>query len=283
MVVPSINMQKPSPILVAGLFPEVLTALLNLLGSLSAAEWEHPTVCTGWTVKDIALHLLGDDVNILSTQRDAFVEAHASPVHGDELVDWLNQRNDTWVQVTRRISPRLLCDLLRFTGDRVNVYFSTLDPNALGGPISWAGPDPAPVWLDLAREFTERWHHQQHIRDAVGKPGLTGPRYLAPVLATFVHALPQAYRQVDAGEGASVTLTIVGDAGGSWSVIREGGKWRLYAGKPSQSRAEVILAENAAWRLFTKGIAKETARGQAIFHGDKVLGEQTLEAVSIIA
>jgi hypothetical protein len=54
-------------------------------------------------------------------------------------------------------------------------------------------------------------------------------------------------------------------------------------GKPPQPQAEVVLPEDIAWRLFTKGIAKETARGQAIFHGDKVLGEQMLEAVSIIA
>ena len=36
--------------------------------------------------------------------------------------------------------------------------------------VNWAGPEPAPIWLDPAREYTERWVHQQHIRDAVRNP-----------------------------------------------------------------------------------------------------------------
>lgn len=276
-------LQRPPPILLVDRFSELLTALLTLLDSLSSEDWQRPTVATGWTVHDIALHLLGDEIGMLSRKRDAFSDGQAALTTWDELVGWLNERNNHWVTATRRISPRLVCDLLRFTGDQVNTYFSSLDPHALGGPVSWAGPAPAPVWLDLAREFTERWHHQQHIRDAVGKPDLTGPRYLAPVLATFVHALPHAYRAVNAPERTCVTLTIAGDSGGAWSVVREQGKWQLYVGKPPQPQAEVVLPEDIAWRLFTKGIAKETARDQAVLHGNKVLGEQMLQAVAIIA
>ena len=47
---------------------------------------------------------------------------------------------------------------------------------------------------ERAREFTERWVHQQQIRDAVGKPGLTERRWLHPVLDAFARALPHALR-----------------------------------------------------------------------------------------
>ena len=275
--------QKPPPILVVDRFPDLLDALLNLLGNLSSEEWQRPTVAEGWNVHDIALHLLGDEIGILSRKRDGFKEAPVSFATWDELVLWLNERNNQWVRQTRRISPRLLCDLLKLTGDQANVYFNSLDPYMLAGPVSWAGSDPAPVWLDIAREFTERWHHQQHIRDAVGKPGLTESRFLEPVLATFVRSLPRAYQQIEAADGTAITLTIVGDSGGSWSVIRELGRWCLYLGKLPQPRAEVILSGNIVWRLFTKGITKEIARHQMIFSGDQVFGQQMLEAVSIIA
>jgi uncharacterized protein (TIGR03083 family) len=275
--------QKPPPILLVDRFPELLAALLKLLNSLSSEEWERPTVAAGWNVHDVTLHLLGDEISILSGKRDDFRDMHVSLATWNELVGWLNEQNNLWIKATRRISPRLLCDLLKFTGDQVNTYFSSLDPYVLGGPISWAGPGPAPVWLNLAREFTERWHHQQHIRDAVRKPGLTEPRYLEPVLATFVHSLPQAYREVNAQESTCVTLTIVGNSSGSWSIVRKQGLWQLYMGKPPQPQAEVVLPADIAWRLFTKGIASEMARSQAIFHGDQVLGWKMLEAVSIIA
>ena len=54
-------------------------------------------------------------------------------------------------------------------------------------------------------------------------------------------------------------------------------------GKPDQSGAEVMLPVEAAWRLWTKGIAKQSAREQANFYGNQALGEQLLDAVSIIA
>ena len=278
-------MHKPAPIIVIDRFPELLNALIDLLRGLTPAEWERPTVAPGWRVKDIALHLLGDDIGIVSRKRDGFREPSPQLDSWQELVAWLNQRNNAWVENMRRISPRLLCDLLELVGNQMNEYFATLDLAAMGGAVSWAGPDPAPVWLDVAREYTEQWHHQQHIRDAVGKPGLTGPRYLAPVLATFVHALPHTYRMVDAAQGTCVTLTIVGESGGTWTIVRQRqhNRWQLYTGKPEQPNAETVLPEQIAWRLFTRGISQETARAQATIFGDHALGAQMLNAVSIIA
>ncbi|HEY6041741.1 MAG TPA: maleylpyruvate isomerase N-terminal domain-containing protein, partial [Anaerolineae bacterium] len=163
-------MQKPSPVIVAPFFPELLTALLELLRGLDPEAWSRPTVAEGWSIHDVALHLLGDEIGMLSRKRDNYREATPHLDSWEELVRWLNTRNNEWVKSTRRISPRLICDLLEFAGRQVNEYFASLDPYVLGSPVSWVGPEPAPVWLDLAREFTERWHHQQHIRDACGKP-----------------------------------------------------------------------------------------------------------------
>src|SRR5262245_12580961 len=153
-------MRQPQPILIADRFPELLDALLELLDGLSSTEWEQPTACAGWSVRDVALHLLGDDVGMLSSRRDGYRGVGATIVGWDELVAFINDQNARWVQANRRISPRLLVDLLRLTGEQVSIYFQSLDPDALGGPVDWAGPGPAPIWLDLAREYTERWHHQ---------------------------------------------------------------------------------------------------------------------------
>jgi uncharacterized protein (TIGR03083 family) len=276
-------MRPPQPILVVDRFPEILDALLALLDELPAADWELPTACAGWSVKDIALHLLADDVGMLSRRRDRYRAANVSIGGWDDLVAFINHQNRQWVETTRRISPRLLCDLLRLTGEQVSAFFQTLDPYEIGGPVSWAGPEPAPVWLDLAREYTERWHHQQHIRDAVGKPGLTEPRYLAPVLDAFVRALPHTYREVGAPEETLVALTISGGSGGTWFLLRERGRWELYLEVARQPHAQVTLDEDAAWRLCTKGIDKEAARARTTMAGDPLLGAQMLEMVSILA
>jgi uncharacterized protein (TIGR03083 family) len=276
-------MRQPDPVLVSDLFPHVLDSLLALLSGLTAGDWEKPTVCEGWSVKDVALHLLGVEVGILSRKRDG-VSSSAKPIRDlDELVALINDLNVIWVRATRRISPRLLSDLLEFTGRQVCEYFASLDPHVLAGPVTWAGPDPAPVWLDLAREYTERWHHQQHIRDAVGKPGLTEPRFFAPVLQAFVRALPQTFRHVDAAGGTLVAFTISGRAGGHWFLLREQDRWGLYVDVPGKPEAQVIMDEDTAWRLFTRGLDRTEAQARTTLLGDRSLGLKVLDTVSILA
>jgi uncharacterized protein (TIGR03083 family) len=276
-------MQQPQPILIADLFPEVLDALLNLLASLSEDKWDAPTICPGWSVKDLAGHLLGDDVGMLSRRRDGYRRGNAAIASWDDLVAFINLQNAEWVETARRFSPGLLCDMLRLTGTQVSVFFQSLDPYALGGPVDWAGPDPAPVWLDLAREYTERWHHQQQIRDAVGKPGLTEPRFLAPALDAFVRALPHTYRTIDAAEQTLVALTITGAAGGTWFLLREHAAWQLYLGIARAPDAQVTLDQDTAWRLFTKGIGEGTAHARATSSGDPRLAAPMLKVLSVIA
>jgi uncharacterized protein (TIGR03083 family) len=273
----------PLPILVSHLFPELLEGLLVLLASLATEEWERPTVCAGWSVQDVALHLLGVEVGNLSRKRDSF-SPPAQPIHhADNLVALINDLNESWVQATRRISPRLLCDLLRLTGTQACEYFQSLDPYAPGVPVSWAGPEPAPMWFDLAREYTERWHHQQHIRDAVGKPGFKEPRFFAPVLDAFVRALPRTYREVAAADGTAVTLTIAGPSGGQWLLLREAHGWNLYLGPFPKPAGHVVIEQEVAWRVFTKGLSAEEARARTVIVGDQVLGLHVLDMISIIA
>jgi uncharacterized protein (TIGR03083 family) len=284
-------MQTLEPVLVVNLFPLERQALLQLLAQLDEEEWQRPTVCAGWTVKDVVLHILGDDVGFLSGKRDAFdfltINGDRPDLSSwDNLVAFLNERNAIWVQTTRRMSHQLACSFLALTGAEFYQYLQSLNPFALGGLVSWAGPDAAPIWLDIAREYTERWLHQQHIRDAVNRPGLKEPQFFAPILQTFVHALPRTFRSVHAPDSTTILLHISGASGGQWLLQREQSTWLL--GKPDTAHAEhvdasIALDQEMAWRLFTKGISKEEAMQHAIFTGNETLAEKVLDTISIIA
>jgi uncharacterized protein (TIGR03083 family) len=277
-----IGLMPPKPVIVIDLFPEILLGLVELLSILTPQDWQRPTVCTGWSVKDVALHILGDEVGNLSRRRDGHT-SEASIDGWTELVAFVNKWNNDWVQAARRISTPLLVELLQRMGTETNDYFRTLDPQALGGSVAWEGDRPAPVWLDLAREYTERWHHQQHIRDAVLHAGFKQPRYLAPVLASFVHALPRTFETISAKPGTSVTLTIAGDSGGQWSILYTGDGWELFGGAPANPTAETILEEETSWRLFTHGLTPDQVRETVSIIGELKLGLQVLEMVSIIS
>ena len=68
-------MRQLQPIIVIDLFPEILKELLDLLSGLSAEDWDRPTLCSSWSVKDVALHLLGVEVGNLSWRRDGYSSA----------------------------------------------------------------------------------------------------------------------------------------------------------------------------------------------------------------
>ncbi|MHB1447759.1 MAG: maleylpyruvate isomerase N-terminal domain-containing protein, partial [Bellilinea sp.] len=146
-------MESPKPVIVAALFPEIHEELISLLKSLSAEDWQKPTVCSGWLVKDVALHILGGEIGNISRRRDG-CEANVSINNWKELVTFINDWNQSWISAARRISPRLLIDLLELAGTQMCAYYQELDPFSIGGPVDWVGAEPAPVWLDLAREYT---------------------------------------------------------------------------------------------------------------------------------
>jgi uncharacterized protein (TIGR03083 family) len=269
------------------LFPGERAALLDLLRELSPAEWAAPTICPGWSVKDIAAHLLGDDVGRLSGGRDGYdnpdfaTGLDVTTLPG--LIAAIDRHNAVWVAAMRRVSPPLLIELLRLSGEWSAAYFATLDLQAIGMAVDWVGPEPAPVWLDLAREYTERWVHQQHIRDAVGRPGLKERQWFEPVLEAFVLGLPRALAAAAAADGAIVRLTITGEAGGGWLARKSGGRWAVLPNEEIAATAEVELDQETAWRLFSKGISPNDARQTARIAGDSALADRVFDTVSILA
>jgi len=279
-------MQPVKPIMVIDLFPQERKQLLELFSEFEAEDWEKLTICPGWTVKDIGLHLLGDDIGYLSRTRDYF----SNPFfQNKDLHEWkslvqnINEANELWVKATARISPKLLIDLLELTGEQFYDFVQTLDQMATGGVVSWAGPGPAPVWLDTAREYTERWVHQQQIRDAVNKPGLKEKRFFHPVLDTFVRALPHTYKDIPVADATVLKFAVIGEAGDAWYLVGEANKWSLYKDAALQPVAVVAMDQETCWRLFTKEISKNQAREMTTIEGEQKIGEKLLETISIIA
>ncbi|HKQ74458.1 MAG TPA: maleylpyruvate isomerase N-terminal domain-containing protein [Blastocatellia bacterium] len=290
------RMKPVEPVFVTELFCQIHDQLLSLLRNLSGDDWSKPTAARQWVVKDIAAHLLDGDIRRLSYQRDnapmvpretPIAPASSATTSNDEyrdLVNFLNQLNADWIKAAKRISPRLLIEFLEVTGAQVCELFSSLDPfaPALFG-VAWAGEQESQNWFDLAREYTEKWHHQQQIRDAVGAPPLTSRKWLFPVLDTFLRGLPYTYRGEQAEEGSSVVFIIAGEAGGAWTLNREGGAWKLYAGESDTAVSQVRMEQDVAWRLLTKGLSREEAARRVEIVGDYRLGELFLGMLAVMA
>lgn len=139
-----------------------------------------------------------------------------------ELTQYLNRLNANFVNAMKMVSLTLLIQLMEMTGRHYNAQIASLD---LLGPalfgVSWAGEDRSMNWFHIARVYTERWHHQQQIRDAVGKPGILTKELYHPVLDTFMMALPYTYRHLEAVESTVIQVTITGEGGGNWFLEKK--------------------------------------------------------------
>jgi uncharacterized protein (TIGR03083 family) len=261
---------------VTGLLPRLRHHLLELLRDLSDQEWGVPTACPGWSVHDVASHLLGVDVANLAIRRDGWVPDLAGAANADA---WLNDYNEQWVIAARRFSPALLIELLASVGAEFDRRMTGLDLHATGQPVGWAtGPEPAPVWLDVAREYMERFVHQQQIRDATGRKVLP-PELLAPVLATAAHALPVALRPHRRPEGTVVRFVATGEGGGAWDVVAHDGAWSLSL--PSPSVTPTCSARAAALDAL-RLLVRDPSAPTLTIDGDAELGEALQRSKAVL-
>jgi len=273
-----------APIEVVHLLPVLDKKLIELLKSLSPEEWQQQTIAKLWKVKDVAAHLLDGNIRILSMLRDNYFGEKADIKSYQDLVDFLNGLNADWVKAMKRVSPSMLILLHESTGKLYCDYYASLDPFGKSGfAVDWAGESESKNWMHIAREYTEKWLHQQQIRDAVNKPGLMTREFYYPFIDIFMLALPHTYRDVQAENGTSIKLTIITDIGGSWFLNRVDGKWKVDKSSVKIPLTEISIDPDIAWKLFSKSLRPHEVRNKVTITGNQELGEVALSMVSVMA
>ena len=174
-------------------------ALVEFLASLAVDDWTQPTECPAYPVKGIATHVLGDDLSLLSRQRNGAVQGlvyMADELPGADFRTLLDGFNDRWVATARFMSPLLLIELLRLTGQWTAAYYESVDPDSPGESVGLFGASQdssSPFWQAIAREYLERWIHHSQIRRALGLGSLADPQFLRAgieVAAAIAHMEP---------------------------------------------------------------------------------------------
>ena len=263
--------EELAPILTAHLFAQIERLLIELLSTLAPADWERPTLAPEWTVKDVAAHLLDTQLRKLSIGRDGHFSERPQLASPADLVWFIDRLNREGVTLHRRLSPAVLISLLKVTASESSEYHQSLDPFGRARfAVSWAGEAESRNWFDTAREYTERWHHQQQIRLAVDRPG-TSSAQLASRYAL----------------GSQVIAAVTGTCAerqrlGDWSRQRAPSQWgrsasrrrspggcsqRASIDRPPQRRWP--LGEISTWPVTSSGCARSS--GSSRRHSEQLL------------
>src|SRR5262245_29902637 len=278
-------LEPPIPVDTRTFFRPVSTSLVDLLRGLSRQDWERSTVARQWVVRDVVAHLLDTTLRRLSFHRDAMNPPPPTEaiVSERDFVDFINALNARWIDVSKRLSPRVLTDLYERASRDLADWFESLSLDAPAlFPVSWAGEHASSGWFDIGREFTELWHHQQQIRMAVGTDPLADPRYLGAVIDVAVRGLPHAYRDVAGEPGQTVAIDISGPSGGRWTLLREEQRWTLSRGEPESPTARIRLSDETAWKLLFNALPESDAARSVRIEGRTELGRALLRARSVI-
>ncbi|HEY1740581.1 MAG TPA: maleylpyruvate isomerase N-terminal domain-containing protein [Acidimicrobiia bacterium] len=262
----------------AVLAPERAT-LLELLRGMSAGDWNRSTECPAWTVKGIVLHILGDDLSLLSRQRDAapqglllFAEDHA----GMQFRELLDGFNDQWVHAAQFLGTPLIIELVRLVGEWSDDFYCNVGLDTVARePVGFfAQTEPSPYWQLIAREYAERIIHQSQIRRAIAAPELDG-ELVTWMARIVVHSLAHWLRDYEAPTGS--TITIDWGPRGAWTWQREPDGWSPHEGAVDAPTATVTVAPERAVALLTRGMSVAGATAILEFGGDAQLARAALE------
>ena len=278
------NSHQNLPINVVHLLPEIDRKLIELLNSLTPEEWQAQTVAKLWKVKDVVAHLLDGNIRILSMLRDGYFGENPVVHTYQDLLDFLNGLNADWVKAMKRVSPQMLILLHQVTGPLFSDYYASLNLlDTAAFPVAWVGESSSKNWMHIAREYTEKFLHQQQIRDAVNKPCIMTREFYFPFIDIFMRGLPHTFRNVTADSGTSIKVTVISEIGGAWFLVRTDKAWELSQYGGNNPSAEVLIDPDTAWKLFSKSIRPENIKNKVVITGNQTLGEQALNMVSVMA
>ena len=257
--------------------------LLDVLQSLEASDWLRPTRCPGWSVHGLGLHLLGDDLSFLAWQRD---EHHGTPAPAslDEagFINWIDALQVEWVDAARRLSPRLVVEMLAWLDIPVARTVDAQEPGVIDSNVSWASKYPVPRWLDQVRELSERWIHRQQILEALGRPVDLNEDLVRPVLDGLRWAYPFRLRAVPRPAGTAVTIAITGpEVVDRWTLVSDGQQWHFEEGADAGAVAGIAATTNQMWRLLTNNL-DPAEHGAPTPIGDEEITEVLLGTRAII-
>jgi len=270
------------------LFPKLTEKLLELLSSLDTSDWLKSSPIKGRTVKDLVSHIIDGSLRKISSQRDNFFDnTNVSEINSyEDLVNHIQKLNKDWIDISRRLSPKILIDLLEYSDKQFYNMLKTLNPNETAiFPVAWAGESESKNWFDIAREYTEKWHHQMQIRLALNKQILMDTEYTEPLYDTFMLAVPNLYNVfTDFKDGDKIKFSITGILNKSWIIEWRKSKWEFSNSGFTDIHTSVELPDDIAWKIFTNTVTdKEKYKSCIKITGDNSVGLRILDLVTVMS
>jgi uncharacterized protein (TIGR03083 family) len=253
----------------------VWSSLAALGDQLTTADWERPTECPGWTVRDVYAHIIGTESALLG-------EPAPPPISAAHTRNPLGEAIEGWVDRWRGHPGREVLAAFRAVTDRRLAALGALPAAAWEEQtVTPVGPGTYGLFMEI-RVF-DCWVHEQDVRRAVGRPGhLEGPvAELANARLTGSLGFVVGKR-VGAADGVSVVVELTPPLAQTLAVGVTAGRAAPVDAPPQPTVR--IRTDGETWACLCAGrrSADEVLEaGRVAMDGDTALGRAVLASLTI--
>lgn len=267
-------------------YQQTIQAVIDLGRSCSDADFDLPTACPGWTVKDQISHVVGLESWL-----------HTGDVPNVAVPDYAHIRHEAGKFVERSVEQRrnmvgskVVNELEGVAAKRIEQFS---DPEMTLETVVRGAWGPAPAGDSLRLRILDIWTHEQDIRQALGRPGNLDSGGAAVFMDVLFAALPKLVAR-DAGiEPGNVVIfdvtgPVMGRAGIWVEEGEDGGKPRgiplfsgvAHDGDPHDVFTTITLSTDALTR-------RAAGRGEVddvhfTVHGDEAVARRVLENLVLV-
>jgi len=246
---------------------EQFGAIIGLAEGLAPADWERPTACPGWSVKDNLAHVIGTEA-MLAGRSSPEVELGDVPhVRND-----IGRFNEIWVE-SYRPGPvsAVLDDLRGIVAERRAALAAMSRADFDADAMTPAGPATYGRFMRI--RVMDMWMHEQDIREAMGRPGhLAGPapeQSLAEVSSALGFVVG---KRVAPPPGTTVRIELTGDLAGRID-IEVTDRARLVEAIEGSPTAEITLPGERFMRIAGGRLSdSDDPQRDVVYAGDATLG-----------
>ena len=276
--------QRPRTVLdkndvLSGLFAS-WDSIEAVLAGLPDDAWQTPTALPGWTVHDVAAHIIGTELMLSGTPTPESEAPRPDYVHND-----IGALNEAWVEHLRTESPASMLAKFREVTTRRKAALSAM-PIEEWNTVTFtpAGPDSYGRFMRV-RVF-DCWMHEHDIRDAVGRAAsdddLSGPdgRLALDEMATsmgFVVA-----KKGGAPDGSRVELNLTGPLARTIRVAVDG-RAALVDDFGGQQPTVAVTVDGLQFTRLAGGRRLVAGRPDSIdYAGDTAAGTRIVENLNYV-
>lgn len=151
--------------------------MVSLWKSLDPADWTRPSLCEGWTVKDVAVHCIRGETEIFQPMLRRSMAGDTTPPADFDL----EGINDRQIADGRVVPPAQLIDEAEAAIDGTQKMLAEMSDAQWDAP-SWNPITPGTAGFYVKGRIWEWWTHGQDVRIPLKRPGGREPERTTPVV-----------------------------------------------------------------------------------------------------